>query len=442
MSSNSTLEVQKKELNPCHWEVSVTVPAARVVEEHNHAYQSAARGMKIPGFRPGKAPISLLRATLGDTVLEDAKQHLFEHVMGDAIREVELQVLRVKDFDSSKIEVSEESDLAFVFQVETTPNIQLPSWDDIQVSSEDTTPTEEQVDEAVASVAQRQTQFDETDKGTTLKEEYVMNCDLVYMMEDQKGPDAQDVKLSLDSPLYGVEEDAWKEAVEGVCAGTEKRIPVTFNDGFSEADWVGKSGEAVLQVKSILTPRPATEDELAEHVSMKPEEFRERLTQQVIHENNQREMARVVEAMFAKILDQRPFELAPSMVQEEADNSFESQIQRTIRESGMPEEKIRKEMEQHRDEIADVSHRRLKIFFLIREIARQEKLRVTGKDMDQAYRALGARHGLDSKAIKKLYKEQQREDDLASDVLEGKVREYLHKTHLEQSAVEADSAEA
>ena len=442
MSSKSTLEVQKKELNPCHWEVSVAVSAARVVEEHNHAYQSAARGVKIPGFRPGKAPISLLRATLGDSVLEDARQHLFEHVMGDAIREAELQVLRVKDFDPSGIEVSEESDLAFAFQVETTPNIELPSWDDIQVSPEDTTPTEEQVTEAVASIAHRQTQFDETEEGTTLKEEYVMNCDLVYTMDGQKGPEAQDVKLSLDSPLYGVEEDTWKEAVEGISGDVEKRIPVTFNEGFSEVDWVGKTGEAVLQVKSILQPRPSTEEELAENVSMKTEEFRERLTQQVVHENNQREMARVVEAMFAQILEQRPFELAPSMVQEEADNSFESQVQRTIRESGMPEEEIRKEMEQHKDEIADASHRRLKIFFLIREIARQEKLRVTGKDMDQAYHALGARHGLDSKAIKKIYKEQQREDDLASDVLEGKVREYLHKAHLKQSAVEADSAQA
>ena len=87
MAHHTAIEIDSKEIAPCEWQITVAVPSARVTEEFDHAYQGAARGMKIPGFRPGKAPVSVLRATLGDSILEDARQHLFEHVMADAVRE-------------------------------------------------------------------------------------------------------------------------------------------------------------------------------------------------------------------------------------------------------------------------------------------------------------------------------------------------------------------
>ena len=438
MTRHTPIEVTSKEIAPCEWQITVAVPSTRVTEEFDHAYQGAARGMKIPGFRPGKAPVAILRATLGDSVLEDARQHLFEHVMGDAVREAKLSVLRVKDFDPNKFEVKESQDLNFSFEVETAPPITLPNWEDVQIESQDTEPSEEEVDSALQSIAHQNVQFDDADKGIGLGEELVAKCSLVYEKDGEKGPIAEDLKLGLDSPLYGVDEDLWKETMKGAQAGDEKSLAVTFHEGFSNADWVGQEGLAVLQVLNICKPRPATAEEIAENAQMKGgvEELRNRISEQVQMENEQRERNRVVESSFDRVLEMEPFQLAPTMVEEEAKHAFEQQVARATREGGLEAEAARNELEKHRGELDAAAERRLKIFFLVREIARQQKFQVSKKDLDHAYRAIGMRHGLELKAVKKLYREQGRSEDLTSDILEGKVRDFLIQKHQKKCVVE------
>lgn len=438
MAQHTAIEVTSKEIAPCEWQITVAVPSSRVTEEFNHAYQGAARGMKIPGFRPGKAPVSVLRASLGDSILEDARQHLFEHVMGDAVREAKLSVLRVKDFDPSKYEVEESQDLNFSFEVETAPTITLPDWVDVSVEGQDTDPSDQEVDTALESIANQNVQFDEAEKDTALGEDLVATCNLVYEKDGEKGPTAEDLKLGLDSPLYGVEEDLWKETMAGTQAGEEKRLAVTFHEGFSNADWVGQEGEAILQIQNICKPRPATAEELAENAQMEGgvEALRSRISEQVQMENAQRERNRVIESSFDRVLEMKPFQLAPTMVEEEAKHSFEQQVARATREGGFKEDAARKELENHRDEMDTAAERRLKIFFLVREIARQQEFRVSKKDLEHAYRAIGMRHGMEPKAVKKLYREEGRADDLTSDILEGKVRDFLIQNHQKESMVE------
>ena len=123
MSKNIPIEAEKTAVGPCHYSVTVKVPGDRVTQEFDHAYQAAARGLKIPGFRPGKAPVSVLRQMMGDGVSEHAKEHIFEHCSGDAIAQLGLKgdVLRILDFDPEPYEVVEGQELEFTFELETLP---------------------------------------------------------------------------------------------------------------------------------------------------------------------------------------------------------------------------------------------------------------------------------------------------------------------------------
>ena len=78
MQKKHPIQATKEESGPCSYRIDVVVSAKRCEEEFKNAYQAASRGIKIPGFRPGKAPASVLRQMLGDDAKEHAKEYLIE----------------------------------------------------------------------------------------------------------------------------------------------------------------------------------------------------------------------------------------------------------------------------------------------------------------------------------------------------------------------------
>ena len=77
-------------------------------------------------------------------------------------------------------------------------------------------------------------QFEEMDDSSTLKKGLIAKCDLIYKKNGDIGPSAKDLKLGLESPLYGIDEKIWGDAMSAVKSGEKKELAITFHEGFSE----------------------------------------------------------------------------------------------------------------------------------------------------------------------------------------------------------------
>jgi len=172
------------------------------------------------------------------------------------------------------------------------------------------------------------------------------------------------------------------------------------------------------------------------------EELGTKLKERMEAEAQRNERNRQADEMLQQILDKRPFQLAENMVEEETTHAMEQQVQQAVQQ-GADEDEVRKQVEESRAEFASAADQRLKSYFLIRRIAQQEEIKVTKNEMTQALRAISRHHGVDVKTVEKVYKEQGRLDDVASDILTGKVRAFLMKKVEEKhGAVEGETAEA
>ncbi len=437
------IQVESTELGPCHHRLAVTVPAERVSEEFDHAIQAASRGVRVQGFRPGKAPASVLRKLLGDSAVQQAREHLFEHIVPEAIHEAGLNPLRLVDFDAAEIEVAEGQELSFEFEVECAPTIELPSWDEIRVDAQPTDATEEQIEQALVGLGRENPRFDDAE-AEGLDEETLAECDLAFAREGEEGPKAEDLKLGLSAPLYGAEPEEFEKAMRGVKAGEERTLGVTFNEGFERKDWVGSKGEAKLTVKRLVTPRPATPEELAEAMGLEGgvEELRGEAAKQITAQNEQAEKQRQVQAAFDAILEAKPFDLPNRLVAEETQAAVESETQKMVA-NGVEEEEAAKQVGTMEDELGKDALSRLRHYFLVRRIAAQEGVRVTQGDLDAAYRQIGARHGADLKTVKAYYEEQGLNNQLGGELLEGKVRATVSRIlEKEQGAEVVESGSA
>ena len=423
MSKSLPIEADKTELGACHYKISVKVPAERVTEEFDHAYKSASRGMKIPGFRPGKAPASVLRQLLGEGIQEHAAEHLFEHTSGDALGAVGLrnEVLRMLDFDPSQYTVEDGVALEFEFEVETMPQVELPEWSEINVEPGETEASENQMQEALNGLGQNHAKFEEVEGGS-VDEELLAEIDLVYTLDGEDGPDAKELKFGLGSPLYGADPEKYDEALRGAQAESEFELEVDFNEGFSKEEWVGKQGIAKIKVLKVLSQRPATKEELCESLGLEsPEILDERLQARISADNAQQERERQAHEILATIVEMRPFELPARMIEEEAAATTKSNKERMIQQ-GATEEQAEEEAAKHGDKMVEDAEKRLKHWFILRKVGQLQKVRVTSKDLDMAYRSISAQQQVDVKMVKTFYKEQNMVDNLRGEILESKVR--------------------
>lgn len=426
MHKAAPIQAEKTLLGPCHWQIQVKVPQARIAEEFDHAFVSAAAHLKLPGFRPGKIPAQVARQMLGDSALEHAREHLFEHVVSDSLRSVGLhnEVLRLVDFDASKIAVSELRDLELTFQVQTMPEVNLPAWSEIQVERQDTRASAEQIEQGVQTLAANHQRFDPA-ADAVVDEEHLADADLVYALDGADGPSAQALKIGLGSPLYGADAQAWDDALRGRKAGDQFSVDVEFHPGFSDESWVGKRGSARVSVLTVVKPRSATLEELVADLGVQDaNDLREKLGVQIGRENARRERERMAHAILEKIIELRPVELSDRMIDEETEATMQRRIEQ-MKQAGATEEQAKAAADEHRAEVRTGSERRLKHWFVVRKVAQQEKVRVSDNELDAALRALALRQNADLGQLRQWFKEEGRIDQLRADILEEKVRNHL-----------------
>lgn len=424
-SANHPIQVESSEEGSGLHRLQVKVPAERVRQEFDHTYKALARRVKLPGFRPGKVPVQVLRKHFGDSVVEDARDHLFEHVINDALRESGLSVLRVLDFKPEDHAVSEDSDLEFEFRVECAPQIELPPWEEVKIEARPVAAEEEQIRKAFESLGFDHPRFEDAGQ-QGLDEEHMAESELVYLRDGEEGPAAENLRLTLGSPLYGTEPAAYEAALKGAKAGSELTLPVEFHEGFSKEEWVGGQGEARLKIQRIVKPRPGTPEEVAADLGLEnEEELREKVVESLERENAAGERRRQAHEILEAIHGLRPIEIPPRLLEEETEAALKSHTERLEKQGGMSAEEAAAKAAEARAPLAEDSERRLRHYFLIRKVAEAERIRVSRGDLDRAFRALAAQHQADPKAVEAYYREKDMVGGLEREILEGRVRERL-----------------
>ncbi len=425
MSIKTPITIEATALGACLHKLAFTVPAERVSAELDKGYKAYSKGMKMPGFRPGHIPANVLRQQFGDGLVEEVKGDLFQSVINEGLRENKIVPMRLKDFEGDDIEVAFDTELSFEVVVESFPTVTLPEWSEIAIEAGETTPSDEQRADAVKQVTEGNVQFDEHEGG--LEGELSAECNLTYHYEDDATETTEGVKLSIGQALYGSEDAVYDKAMAGAKAGDKIEVPVTFNEGFQKEDWVGKEGNAQVEILKIVKSRPATMDELVEQFAMKDvEELESRITESIERENFQRDQDRRLFDALEKVHELNPFSMPESMIEEEVAGTKENAKKQMVQQ-GMPEEEAEKQVEAQSDSSADAdsAERKLRHFFILREIARAEKIRVSSKDMNQQFQALASQHGVEVKMLKNFYKEQNMTEGMQSEILEAKTRGHL-----------------
>ncbi|QXN93275.1 trigger factor [Nocardia iowensis] len=310
MSVKSTVE----QLSPTRVRINVEVPFEELKPDFERAYKALAKQVKIPGFRPGKAPAKLLEARLGrGAVLEQVVNDVLPGRYSEAVTAAEVKVIGQPEIEITKIEDGEQ--LAFTAEVDVRPEITLPEYENLAVTVDAFTIGDEDIEEQLQSLRQRFGTLTGVER--PVQDGDFVSIDLSATVDGEAVPEASTTGLSHEVGS-GQLIEGLDEALIGLSAGESKDFTSTLVAG----EHAGKEAVITVTVQSVKERElPAADDDFAQLASEFDtlEELKADLRNRVERNKKVQQAGEIRDKVLETLLEQVEVPLPEAVVQAEID---------------------------------------------------------------------------------------------------------------------------
>ena len=298
-------------------EFTITVPADDLEQEITRRLGEIGRQVRLPGFRPGKVPMQILRVRFGPSVRGEVLQSTLQVSSAEAISERQLRPALPTKVDI--VSAAEGADLEYKMAVEVLPEIPEPSFADLGIERLVVEVPEEEVDRAVERLAEQQRKAEVVERPAENGD--IVLADVEGRIGEQEIPGAsgKDRQILLGS---GGSLPGFEDQLLGAAAGEHRKLQVTFPAEYAVADLAGKAAEFDVDVKEVRQRSPiAIDDELGQAVGLENlAELRRELQQQLQRDYDAVSRLRLKRSLLDKLADGYDFPVPPGMVDLEFDS--------------------------------------------------------------------------------------------------------------------------
>ena len=249
-----------EQLSPTRVRINVEVPFAELKPEFDRTYKSLAQQVRIPGFRPGKAPAKLLEARVGrGAILEQVVNDALPTRYSEAVSTSDVKVIGQPDIEVTKIEDGEE--LTFTAEVDVRPDIELPDFSTLAVTVDPIEVDDEDIAEELLSLRQRFGTLTGVERG--VQDGDFVSIDLSATVDGKEVEEAATTGLSHEVGS-GQLIDGLDEALIGLNAGDSKEFTTKLVAG----EHANEEAVVTVTVGSVKERElPAEDDEFAQLAS-------------------------------------------------------------------------------------------------------------------------------------------------------------------------------
>jgi trigger factor len=422
------MQVQVAETGPCSRTITITVPPEIVQQHLDGMYESATAQVQMRGFRPGKVPKKLIEKRYGSGILAEAKEQMVNRFFGEACKQHAIQPIgRVTIDEFDKLEVKQGIPLNFTVKLDVRPQFELKDPKGLEVEGYETETTDADLDKALQEVANQKRSIKKVDDA--VQDGDFAKADLRFL--DAAGNEAharKGVQLNTRIPIAGSDAAEFQKTLIGAKAGQELTLELTFPENFEKEAIRGQKGRALLHVHEVLRVSPAPiDDALArglefEDLAAMKTDLRARIASEKVRMGKERQEQQCLQQLLAA----NAFALPASLVEEQLHASLQAFGQK-LAENGMAKEDIEKKLEETRPEAQQDAERRVRLFFVIEAVARQQKIFVTETDIDAELRSLAQANNVTPAQVRQHLEESKRYGELRLALLERKVRDFLRE---------------
>ncbi|OBC15951.1 trigger factor [Mycobacterium sp. 852013-50091_SCH5140682] len=310
-----------EQLSPTRVRINVEVPFTELEPDFDRAFKELAKQVRLPGFRPGKAPRKLLEARIGrGAVLEQVVNDALPSRYSEAVSTSDIKPLGQPEIEVTKLEDGEE--LVFTAEVDVRPEITLPDLESLKITVDPIEVTDEEVDAELQSLRARFGTLTGVERPA--QEGDFVSIDLSATVDGEDVPEAKTEGLSHEVGS-GQLIDGLDDAITGLTAGESK----VFTTKLAAGEHAGKDAEVTVTVKSVKERElPEADDEFAQLASEFDtfEELKESLVEQVKRVKSVQQAEQIRDKALEELLEQTEVPLPENIVQAQVDDTLHNRI--------------------------------------------------------------------------------------------------------------------
>lgn len=391
------MKIQVEKLSPVETKVTVEIDAEDVSKEIDRAYVSLGRRVKLRGFRPGKAPRSVLERNFKDQVETDVVEKLVNKSFGEIARDQKLEAVAAPRVQFGEGGVAADRPFSYTARVEVKPAITPKDYKGLSVARQVVDVTDATVEAEIERLRQSFAEMqpvegrDVAELGDWAVIDYEGKVDgTVFDGGASKGALVQ-VK---DGPFFTGEMAILAGRKVGETFETEQPFPADFRD----QALAGKTAAFTITLDSLRTQKvPALDDAFAKEVGIEGVETLEALRDRVRSDIQRREKRRAEGeergSLIKAALERNEFEVPQALVERTIDAMVENTAQR-LAQQGVDIRQMDLDLGRIRGDMREQAIRTVKGALLLEAIADAEKLEVGEEDVQAAIERHAAEMGV------------------------------------------------
>ncbi len=386
----------------CLREVHVEIPADVVTTQTDSLVRKYTKMARIPGFRRGKVPASIVRQRFAD----ELKSELAESLVPQYFREeTEKQGLKpISQPRVTDLHIHEGEPLRFKATFEVLPEIEVPGYKEVRVEHKDTSVSEQEVEDALKNIQEQHATYNAVEEERPVREGDFAQVSFEGVAKPAPAAEGAANEPPQDTKPVKVDEvmveiggtntvKEFSENLTGTSAGDTREFEVAYPADFSDQRLAGKTMSYKVEVKGIKTKSvPELNDDFAKQVGEFEtlEALRQRIRDGIKHEKEHQAEHEAKDKIVDELLKLTDFPVPESLVEHQIDLRLERGL-RALAAQGMRAEDLRKmDWSRLRSGQHDQAVREVKAALVLDKIADLENLEVTDEEVDKEVNALAA----------------------------------------------------
>lgn len=402
----------------------VVIPAGQIASQMDHRLTEVGRTVRIPGFRPGKVPMGILRKKYGPSVMgevveeavnDGAKRAISDHALRPALR----PEIAITSF-------AEGGDLEFTVQVEVLPEVQVGDLAGLSLERPVAPVADEVVEETLGRIAQNRESTEDAPEGHKSASGDMVEIDFEGSVDGVpfEGGKAEGYGLKLGSNTFI---PGFEDQLIGLSQGDKKTVSVTFPADYGAEHLAGKQADFAVTVHKIKLVQPAkVDDALAKTLGLDDlAALKESVRGQIAQDYAEMSRAHVKRHLLDALADMHRFDVPNGMVTLEFDAIWK-QVEEDRKAGRVDPSDEGKSDDELKAEYRQIAERRVRLGLLLSEIGRKNNIAISQDDINRAVMAEARNYpGQEHLVFQYYQKNAEAKEALRAPIFEEKVVDFI-----------------
>lgn len=387
--------------------IHIEIAQDLVSSEIDKAYRDLKKRAKVKGFRPGKAPRSVLERLYGKDVKADVSSKLIQESLVDAIRDADLKILGTPRIDPPDLQ--DQSPYRFEATIEINPELEDIDFDGLELKKTLYTVSDEEIQAQFEMLQKSLAYHKDIEEDRACRQDDIVLIDYEGFIDGKPYEETQKTDNFSMKIGDGQILKEFDDQLVGMKPEEEKNYSVVFPEDYFNPKLAGREITFQVKLKGIREQViPPIDDELAKRLGKfeSLEDLKKAIVDNLQEGYNKRTEQELNEQIFESLISRRDFEVPDVLVEseleaiiEEAERSF-AYHNKSLDEAGLTAEGLK-------EKYRDTAEKQVKRYLVLNKLIEQENITVTGEDLEKGYADMATAFNQPVEEIKHYYEQNQ-----------------------------------